>query len=144
MLHYNYIERQRLAASKALGVAMLGLRSGSIGLLSPQLLVCTQLQTTSHQMVQSTKSSQKTETSKGLSDINATAETCTLCTHLQNIKHAHRLLICSMHLHRVLNARVMTLLIICAQCTLCGRFSSCLYENISLILLLCSNKSIQY
>jgi hypothetical protein len=39
-------------------------------------------------MSQLTKSSQKIQTSKGLSDINATAETCALYAHLQNIKHA--------------------------------------------------------
>jgi hypothetical protein len=83
--------------------------------LSPQLLAGMQLQTTSHQMVQSTKSSQKTETSKGLNDINATAETYTLCTHLQNIKHAMRFWSHSMNLHMVLNAKVMTLLIIRVQ-----------------------------
>jgi mannan endo-1,4-beta-mannosidase len=70
---------------------MLGLRSGSIGLLSLLLLACVQPQTTSHQMAQSTKSSQKIETSKGLSDINATAETRALYAHLQNIKHKHTL-----------------------------------------------------
>lgn len=70
---------------------MLGLRSGSIGLLSLLLLACTQPQTTSHQMVQSTKSSQKTQTSKGLSDTNATPEARALYAHLQNIKHEHTL-----------------------------------------------------
>ncbi len=65
---------------------MLGLRSGSIGLLSLLLLACTQPQTTSHQISQLTKSSQELETSKGLSDINATPETRALYAHLQNIK----------------------------------------------------------
>ncbi|RYZ99159.1 MAG: glycosyl transferase family 1, partial [Moraxellaceae bacterium] len=70
---------------------MLSLRSGSIGLFSLLLVACTQPQTTSHQIDQSTKSSQKIQTSKGLSDINATAETRALYTHLQNIKNAHTL-----------------------------------------------------
>jgi hypothetical protein len=70
---------------------MLGLRSGSIGLLSLLLLACTQPQTTSYQTNQSLKSSYKTETSKGLSDINATPEAHALYTHLQNIKHKHAL-----------------------------------------------------
>jgi hypothetical protein len=37
-------------------------------------------------MPQSAKSSQKLATSKGLSEINATAETRALYAHLQNIK----------------------------------------------------------
>lgn len=70
---------------------MLGLRSGSIGLLGLLLLSCTQPPATSHQMAQPTKSSQKTQTSKGLSDIHATPETRALYAHLQNIKHAYTL-----------------------------------------------------
>ncbi len=70
---------------------MFGLRSGSIGLLSLLLVACTQPQTTSHQMAPPTKSSQKIETSKGLSDHNATPETRALYAHLQNIKHQHTL-----------------------------------------------------
>jgi mannan endo-1,4-beta-mannosidase len=70
---------------------MLGLRSGSIGLLSLLLLACTQPHTTSHQISQLTKSSQEFETSKGLSDINATPEARALYAHLQNIKQQHTL-----------------------------------------------------
>lgn len=70
---------------------MSGLRSGSIGLLCLLLVACTQPQTTSYQTIQSSKSSQKVETSKGLSDLNASAETRALYAHLQNIKHAHTL-----------------------------------------------------
>ncbi len=68
---------------------MLGLRSGSIGLLSLLLLACTRRRQPLIKLSQLPKSSLQLETSKGLSDINAIAEARALYAHLQNIKQQH-------------------------------------------------------